>query len=271
MDYPSELTRLVALTSDFEDYYDRWFDAPRMIHPDYVYQRFTHMGPQRPTMFRLFRQLGLQTPVHGPARFVGTSFACSNRQLDDRQVVVYLDNQRHLGDGKILMTLAEAVKDYPDHFITEYIEPGGAPATSLRYLRVGRRQYWLQYTSFDDWRSNCGDVQVQVLREDEPLPMGSVLDGVLRYPMFSIDFVQGRYLYAIDLNLSPKIQGTGVELLLDGKTAVTELKAVMHAQQMHARAKAEEASLIAGIDIDALDAEPAEMSQQNTQQGVSGA
>lgn len=267
----TEFTRLVALTSDFEDYYDQWFDAPRMIHPDYVYQRFTHMGPQRPTMFRLFRQLGLQTPVHGPARFVGTSFACYNRQLDDRKVVVYLDNQRHLGDSKLLMTLAQAVKDYPDRFISEYIEPGGVPSTSLRYLRVGRRQFWLQYTSFDDWRSNVGDVQVQVLREDEPLPMDAVTSGVLRYPMFSIDFVQGRYLYAIDLNLSPRIAGTGVELLIDGKSVVRELKTVLHAQQSHVQAQIAEAAELADMDKSHSEPEQPLMTQQNIGQGVSEA
>lgn len=223
--------RNIALSSDFVDYYDDWFASPSRAEPDYIYQRFGHMGPSRPGMFKLFERLGLQTPVHGLARFVGTSFACMNHRFDDRKVVVHLETYCHQGEGMRLMTLAEAVADYPDHFICEYVDPGNNAPSSLRYLRIGRLQFWLQYTSESDWRSNCGDYVVQVLRQDAPLSFEQVTNTDLKYPAFSIDFVQGRYLYAIDMNLSPRVSGTGVEQLIDSQEAFKELSRVIHAQQ----------------------------------------
>jgi hypothetical protein len=42
--------------------------------------------------------------------------------------------------------------------------------------------------------------------------------------LFAIDFVIGKEMYAIDLNVSPGIKGTGVEDFISGKEVVAEIK-----------------------------------------------
>lgn len=227
------MTAIIALESDFRDYYDHWF-AGSWQKPGIVFNRSTTGGLLRPAMFQYLEALGLTLPKHGlvkhlypkllsriPLEDPSLIVECTKNLLD---VVVYTDTQAHAGEGKLLVNLHDALQHYPNHFASEHIPalPNGL-GQSLRYLCIGSRQFWLRYTSADDWRSNCGEVNIEVLCEEQPHTVASLQRNKIQYPLFAVDFVCGRELYAVDFNIAPGIKGTGIEDQLPAQEAYLEI------------------------------------------------
>lgn len=137
-----------------------------------------------------------------------------------KTVVVYLDEAAHRSEGKILVTEKEALEKYPDHLGAEYICVG--LGWTWRYLQVGDKRFWLEYRSNDSWRSNYGDVKIEVLSQEK--------DGFhprFEYPLFAVDFIPdipGEGFVACDFNIAPEIRGTGVENILPAKEAADAIK-----------------------------------------------
>jgi hypothetical protein len=213
----------VRLVSDFHDYYDYWFDG---YDAELTFERRSTGGMPRREMLEYLRSLGLRVPDFGRPAEVYDQLRRRYNALPDevfdyiQQVVVHLDETAHCGKGKIRLPLSDAAKQYPDCLAVEYIPalPSGQGQT-LRYLQVGDKVFWLEYTSQNDWRSNCGDVNIRVLSQEE--------DGYhprVAYPLFAIDFVRGDALYAIDFNVAPGIRCTGVEDILPAKAAAEAIK-----------------------------------------------
>lgn len=102
----------------------------------------------------------------------------------------------------------------------------GPGSVSLRYLRVGWRQFWLRYVSEDDWRSNCGEGTVRLLCEDAPQPLETVPSVLHDHPLVAVDFLQiGSQFYAIDLSVAPGLVCTGVERRMTSSEVYAEIAA----------------------------------------------
>lgn len=204
----------VGLHTDFHDYYDHCF-AGHWQRPERIFERVSTQGMDRKEMLAYMASLGLQTPRYGKVSWLVPHLRQEWGDLAClAEVVVYTDPKAHAGEGKVKLTLDEAQAQYPDHLASEHIPntPNGTGQT-LRYLRVGKRQFWLRYTSLDDWRSNCGEVEIEVLCEEKPLAAGdrSPVPYPL-YPLFAVDFVRAAdKLIAIDFNTAPGLRGTGLE------------------------------------------------------------
>ena len=127
--------------------------------------------------------------------------------------------------------MADALRDYPDCLAAEVIAANGdGLGESLRYLRIGRRRFWLHYTSANDWRSNVGAVTIEVLCEEKPMT-GAHDDGV-GLALFAIDFIRAGGigpLYAVDFNTAPGLAGTGIERRLTAREAYTEIAEALSA------------------------------------------
>lgn len=188
----------LKLKSDFRDYYDFWFD-----HDGAEFRRMTTDGPSRRGMFAMFDEAELDTPYHG----------CVEDSLD-RNVVVYLDETAHRGDGKVLLSIDDARRDYNDYYCSGYIKSN---SRSERRLVIGTRAFILEYKSDDEWRSNCGDVGISVksTTDRDKLPYD------FAFPMYAIDFVNGK---AIDFNIAPGVGGTGIEHVMRGPEVVQSIK-----------------------------------------------
>lgn len=227
MDSTSDLSK-ITLRSDFHDFYDHHFDLDGEI-----FDRFSRQGMSRREMFKYLSKIGLDIPLYGtPPEILDqldSGLRCSddighkiNEQLID--LVVYLDEMAHRGEGKIKVLLCQAINDYPEHFCSLYIPHLSRETISLRYLQIGDKIFWLRYTSSDDWRSNCGNVQIEVLTQEK--------DGYhprLPYPLFAVDFViGGDKFYAVDFNTAPGINHTGIEKLLSGKEAADAIKRAIY-------------------------------------------
>lgn len=201
----------VQLLSDFLDYYDHWFDLEGEM-----FRRVSSDGMGRREMLQYLSSLGLKTPPFGTVRELWESQDDFYRQIWD--VVVYLDERAHRGEGKVRLPMADAVRQYPERFATLYIPSTPLVAVSWRYLQVGDKVFWLEYASAD-WRSNYGKVEIKVLSRER--------DGYhpkIRLPLFAVDFVVADRLYAVDFNIAPQIRGTGVEDLLPAREAAESLK-----------------------------------------------
>lgn len=203
----------LKLISNFVDYYDHWFDSDGNI-----FKRVTTDGMIRGRMFSFLRQRGLSTPIYGVVSHLKNAFYLE----DDDKIVVYIDEKLHCGEGKQLMTLKEAFDDkkLQSCLCTQYINTDNPfnYAVSYRHLQIGDRAFWIRYVSYNDWRSNCGDGDIELLEEVISMKIPNT-------PLYAIDFVEKNGIYyAVDYNISPGIRGTGIEDILPAKEVVNLIK-----------------------------------------------
>lgn len=213
----------VRLVSDFRDYYDHWFDG---CDAEIVFERRSTGGMSRPQMLAYMQSLGLRVPFFGRVRDVYEHMLRGFEAIPHfdtiLKLVVHFDEKAHRGEGKVMLSLRDALEKYPDHFAVEYVPalPSGLGLT-WRYLQVGDKVFWLEYFSRDDWRSNCGKVDIKVLTRER--------DGYhsqIRYPLFAVDFVPAPDLglFAVDFNIAPQVRGTGIEELLPAREVAEAVK-----------------------------------------------
>lgn len=202
----------IALASDFRDYYDHRFELPHRPH-DYLFERYAKGGMSKREQFALLDSILALTPMHGLVRDVA-----ERGRGKVLEVVVYLDEYAHAGEGKVRMATIRALREYPDHYCCAFIPTGFQRAVSIRHLQIGNRGWRLQYeVKGDEWRSNCGAVEIKLLSEWGAWERGR--DMLAKYPLFAIDFVglmsrDWRDLRAIDFNTAPGLKGTGIEAVL---------------------------------------------------------
>jgi hypothetical protein len=203
----------LKLMSNFYDYYDHWFDLDGS-----TFERSTKGGMVRGRMFGFLRNKGFDTPIYGIVSHLKNAFYLE----DDDKIVVYTNENLHCGEGKKLMTLKDAYTDkkLQKCLCTQYINSDNPfnYAVSYRHLQIGNRAFWLRYISYNDWRSNYGDGDIELIEERKSIKIPSV-------PLYAIDFVEKNGIYyAIDFNISPGIRGTGVEDILPAKEVVDLIK-----------------------------------------------
>lgn len=224
----------LRLQSNFIDYYDHQFAGSYQQDAPY-FSRMSRASLHRKDMFALLQSRGLTTPLHGTVRELHAHHLNALQQqgykdetlasmLEMSQLVVYTDPYAHAGEGKVLLSVTAALAQHPDTYGSEYLPQNGAgTGVSLRYLRIGRRQFWLRYTSEDDWRSNAGTVAIELLCEEAPKPVSEAKHSP--EPLLAVDFIIGpnRTLVAVDHNTAPQLRGTGIEARLSTKDVVDEI------------------------------------------------
>lgn len=213
----------LRLLSGFTDYYDHWFD----LDAEHTLRRYGTDGLDRFCQLHLMERNGLKVPAYGtvkqllgpPARYGAPEMRVPRLSKKAQKLVIYTNVRAHCTEGKVLVSLDEAMEKYPDCLATEYI--ADCPGYSWRYLQMGMHGFWLECISTEDWRSNYGDGSWEVIGREEgwgPKPF------CLKLPLFAIDFVIGDELYAVDFNVAPGVRGTGVDRLLAPKPAADSIK-----------------------------------------------
>ena len=192
----------LKLISDFHDFYDCWFDR----NAETEFRRVTTDGFDRIQMFDFFskKKEFFNPAEHGFVRDIWKK---------SRKLVVYTDLKAHRGEGKLLLPSDQAIEQRPNSFASVYIE---SEAKSYRILQIGDMAFHIDYASDDKWRSNVGDVKVEVASIDH------AYDPLRDYALVAVDYVMNRYgeAFAVDLNIAPGIGGTGVEDFIKGKEIV---------------------------------------------------
>ena len=209
---------LIGLKSDFTDYYDHWF-VGSWQSPSLHYYRFTYDDVPRSEIFRWMDERGIPVPYFGLVNDLYKKTVKERWGKDSHifgevvNFVVYTDEYAHASQGKLLLTANEAIETYPQYFAVEFIPTNPlCLGLSYRYLRVGRRQFWLRYKSLDSWMSNYGSVEIQYLCEEKKA------DSFYFDPVCAIDFItDGIKFYAVDYNKSPRLSRTGIDEVVPAK------------------------------------------------------
>ena len=212
----------IKLVSDFTDYYDHHFDLEGNI-----FRRVTTDGLDRIGILEYLEKLEFTVPVYGTVN--------SLKLKPDDLIVVHHNLRAHRGEEKELFLYQDALENYPESLGVKYIPfhadsdiPENTKGLSWRYLQIGVESFWLQYSSVDDWRSNCGDCQIKLsFRDKTELFSDHQYDDLLifKYPLFAVDFVPTKdKLYAVDFNIAPGVRGSGVENILNAKEAALSIR-----------------------------------------------
>jgi hypothetical protein len=198
----------LKLISDFWDYYDHWFDIDGQ-----PFYRKSRSGMDRIEMFEFLVEHKIPTVPNGYLNDMMKKYELN------QEIVVYEDLDAHRAEGKIKMTIKDALKKYGNVYCSLYIPDN--PGLSTRHLRIGDKNCCLIYQS-KDWRSNYSDVEIKVMGVWE----GSNYETNIEYPLYAIDYVKdnNKGLLAVDFNIAPQIKCTGIEDIIPAKEIVEQIK-----------------------------------------------
>ncbi len=220
----------IKLDSDFVDYYDHFMD----LDGELMLQRHTVPKLNRIETYKALNMVGLKTPKFGMVAELYKDLGTQNGGVSSLkssgygklvELVVFIDIHAHAGEGKEKMSLDDARKKYPGHFAAQFIPTAKTFASRTERLVVmGDRQFWLEYTSKDDWRSNSGDVTITEIdnRYDRGM-RGPIYE--INSPLYAIDFVAiGHERLAIDFSVAPRLDGTPIQNKLPAEQAAQTIK-----------------------------------------------
>lgn len=238
----------IYIDSDFTDYYDHAFDKASADQLNdnadtlHVIRRNTTDFIPRTNWFLDMSEKGVSVIPYGEAKFIKEHLtkdikgfernkSVINKILDQTELVVYLDEYKHQGEGKEVMTLRKAANRFPNHLASLYFKTRPVGSRSIRYLKIADRYFFIEYISYSDWRSNYGDGEINLLDDRGVLTKEELTSAPFQHiPMYAIDFVEyNDVMFAVDFNLSPKISGTGVDKILSPTEIYNSMKEFYHA------------------------------------------
>jgi hypothetical protein len=153
----------IYLISDFCQYYDERLHDVMGGQP---FKRLTKSGLNRREMFEFMDEYFDRVVTHGTVKKLYKRYH-TRKKCDGHKMVIYTDEMAHCGEGKILVPIEEVQHRYMNNYASIYVEstynrlPIGYKSVSQRYLFVGSNIYLgLLYASKNDWRSNCGEVEI---------------------------------------------------------------------------------------------------------------
>ena len=171
--------------------------------------------PLRRDLFRMLDGWGVPTVPNGRVLDMAREFPGSD-------LVVYLDERAHRGEGKERMEASVAADSCPDAWCSLMV---GEPGVSTRHFQWGDRALTMDFESRDpgEWRSQKGPHAVTRTRE------GSAFDlfPKIPFPLFAIDFVGGTGL-ATDLQFSPGHMNDGLWDAIGPREAYSALARAAH-------------------------------------------
>ncbi len=200
----------MRLATDYDQWYDGIFSGQG---PVFSRMAFTKGGLPKRAQFDLFNKMQLATPPHGLVSELAERIRipilgenAPGEWAEDLKCLVYLDECAHRGEGKTVLSLADACCQYPGHFASLFVPIPGGPV-AFRMVRFGRLAFWLrQEGQPGNWQSNFLD-QETVLRKWTPNsnnPIPRVL--------WAIDFLPTPFgLLAVDFNTAPQLVTLGEE------------------------------------------------------------
>lgn len=199
----------MVLKTDYRDVYDAFFDLEGP-----VFERFSRQPAGFPKMeqFRL-----LATHFQQPIPRVGLV-----RDLADcHELVVYIDEFGHAGNGKERMSGAKADLLLPNKLAAEFVRTHEDPtcSRSRKVTFIGNHCIGVEILCRGDWRTNSGDLEIEIIEHIK------TKNDFL--PLYSIDMIPdirtGQWL-SIDLNTAPGLRGLGFDELLRPREMAEAIK-----------------------------------------------
>lgn len=198
-----------SLKTDYEDYYDSEFLKVGDECATFQWTRMLHdpkMSATKASQLNMLKRLGFETPKHGTVAEIAP-------QSDF--LVVYLDNYQDSNDDIFRVESNLALQSCPGNYCREYLS--AKSATRYRLIQIGYRTFWHKYSA--DERTKPSEVfgwwnKYSAFQKVPEYPRPVELNDC---PIFTLDFVDcdnGRFKSVTDLNVSPKLIGTGIENLI---------------------------------------------------------
>ena len=111
------------------------------------------------------------------------------------EVVIYTDEMAHRGEGKIIEYVENAIITHPDYYASVLLSDTSSiypTSISYRNLYIGNQMFKLTYQSLtDDWRSNCGYVNVTYEGKDKVSLAFTEKEGThITTPIFAFDYIK---------------------------------------------------------------------------------
>ena len=231
----------LRLISDFIDYYDHYFDVSGV---NAFFLRKSKSGLNRRQIFRYLDNHNIKTIPHGLVKDLYDKYYKVNTKQDvhkdyrlkkyTNQIVVYLDEDIHRGEGKVSINILEAIEKYPNYYASVYLYSSSIVSYSSSYkkLFIGEYEFNLDYISLSNrWRSNCGIVAIvlksfKIRKLDDELSFWWRKDRLKKtiipnYSLFSIDAIDTlaynidgdgplKEEFCIDFNIAPQVPKTVV-------------------------------------------------------------
>lgn len=219
---------------NYSDYYDHHFESPYFCPPGTpTWVRNSRSFPLREESFRELERASIPTPRWGKVSALADELI--ELEQPPVQVVVYTDESYHQGMGKELCGLDFALHAYPNLLACEYIPPFSSEfkGISRRWLMIGESAWTLEYRSTSDWRSNVGEVEIDVLGPlEDKILKSKLIQLMVQYksPIFAIDVVpaRGDLWLATDLNLAPGMHNSGIKEFVPPAKAASLVKEFYH-------------------------------------------
>lgn len=198
----------MRLKTDFMDvgvdhaFHGHW----RLYQP--VFERMAETTRTRKEDHDLLEEIGYRLPLRGKLEDV------VSRVSPNDFLVTYWDQKKHRADGKSRVQAWSAyMVAKPETYTCKWMGPIGQ---SVRILAVGKRIFWLLYTSKTSHFSNVNTDTIDLVAPAVSWGRNAELDLFrlqqrLKQPLVAVDLVLEKQAgYAIDLNVSPGLTGTPV-------------------------------------------------------------
>lgn len=207
----------MRIISPWRDYYDVWADGRGRI----LQRTGGNSGPLKREQFQILENAGWLTPLNGYYPDIIDEWWAEESQ-EIKNTVVYIDELAHCTEGKILVQVDKEVSPdewlktfaiHYNHYASAFVGDPNIPGESWRRLQIGPHVFWIEYRSNSSWMSNDGEGTCDVIGVEWNIGYHHSI----RLPLFAVDFVLGREMYALDFNTAPGIRGSGVEKILSGK------------------------------------------------------
>lgn len=199
----------LTIKSNFTDYYDntaKEYNVPSV--PNKCYDRNTRIYVHRAQSIKFLKSLGINTITLKPV---------SQLSRYDDDVVVYIDDTLHEGQGKVVVSANVALRNFSNCVCTKYY-----PDVSKTYkvLQVGEKRYNL---SFDKTTGETEEDFSHGLLSDIKILTPSYNKNI-NIPIFSIDYIETETdMIATDFNEVEKLNKLNFNTILKPEEIIKEL------------------------------------------------
>lgn len=200
---------MLKIKSNFSDYYDttaKTYNVPSA--PDKVYDRNTHLYIHKSQSIQFLKALGVNTIKLIPVSQLG---------VYDNDVVVYLDDTLHGGQGKIVVSAQVALRDFSNCVCTHYY-----PDVCMTYkvLWVGEKRYNVSFK-----KNHQGNAEQFDLGEISDITtLTPAYHKKIHIPIYSIGYIETpNEMIATDFNEVQNLQKLSINTVLKPEDVISEL------------------------------------------------
>lgn len=192
----------LCIQSDFTDFYDILSDNNSII----TYNRYIGNCMQRGSALKYLKRLGIKTlNIQQVNKFF----------RGDGPIVVYTDPKKHNGNGKVIMSVDEAMLYHENCVASSYYSNDGL---TIKYLQIGKRRFTLYFKKTDKYSLNMGTLVD--IRETTP-----EYNRLFGLPIFSIDYISnGKEMIATDFNQVENLGRLGINRFISSNDIIAEIK-----------------------------------------------